>query len=157
MGGSMDPGPQSVSPFSDTLEGIVRAVFMPGWHCVDVVQLLTCWAAWLQFTFLPLLPPFLHSSLSLLHLALRPRLYHQKWGSPILCSSKAARPSGLIKNRHIWFWQTILAKGRSDTFSLDRANWHVLFRAFSAWGGWENLDFIKPKYKTCAILKKSLK
>lgn len=65
-------------PLSDAQEGIVRAVFMPGWHCVDAVQLLTCWAAWLQFTFLPLLPPFLNSSLSPLHLALRPRLYHQK-------------------------------------------------------------------------------
>lgn len=76
------PGASLCLPLSAAQEGIVQAVFMPGWHCVDVVQLLTCWAAWLQFTFLPLLPPFLHFSLSPLHLALRPRLYHQKWGSP---------------------------------------------------------------------------
>lgn len=40
-------------PLPDAQEGMVSAVFMPGWHRVDRVQLLTCWAAWLKFTLLP--------------------------------------------------------------------------------------------------------
>lgn len=37
---------------------------MPGWHRVDQVQLLTCWAAWLHFAPLPTsLPPFFLSSI----------------------------------------------------------------------------------------------
>ncbi|CAB1427845.1 unnamed protein product [Pleuronectes platessa] len=45
-------------------EGIVRAAFMPSRHCVDRVQLLTCCAAGLQFTLLPLcLPSFIPPSL----------------------------------------------------------------------------------------------